>query len=186
MAYLTKREALAAVSDTIQLSEAASSELRKSSAASLSATFDIFLSHSYEDARLILGVKRLLEGQRLSVYVDWIEDNQLNRAAVTFSTAETLRQRLRRCRYLLFATSQSSPRSRWMPWELGYFDGRNGRNKIGILPLVDDAHADFAGQEYLGIYPRVERNDLLRGGRRFEVPAQSGSPWELRELVYAS
>ena len=34
-----------------------------------------------------------------------------------------LRQRMDHCRFLLFATSKASPDSKWMPWELGYFDG---------------------------------------------------------------
>jgi len=43
-----------------------------------------------------------------------------------------------------------------MPWELGYFDGlRQGR--IAILPLVANDGARFQGQEYLGLYPLVER-----------------------------
>ena len=36
--------------------------------------FDVFLSHSLRDALLIVGLKRLLEADGLSVYVDWISD----------------------------------------------------------------------------------------------------------------
>ncbi|MCV5191920.1 hypothetical protein OFC03_31740, partial [Escherichia coli] len=38
--------------------------------------YDIFLSHSFLDARKILGLKNYIEGLGYSVYVDWIEDKQ--------------------------------------------------------------------------------------------------------------
>lgn len=118
--------------------------------------FDIFLSHCVADADLIAGVKVLLEEQGHKVYVDWLVDKQLDRSRVTPETADTLRRRMRSSDSMLFATSDSSPNSKWMPWELGYFDGlRQGR--IAILPLVPYQGAAFKGQEYLGLYPVVER-----------------------------
>ena len=39
--------------------------------------YDIFLSHAYDDGDAILGVKRFIEGQGLTVYVDWIDDPNL-------------------------------------------------------------------------------------------------------------
>lgn len=42
-----------------------------------------------------------------------------------------------------------------MPWELGYFDGKNGT--VGILPIVPDGGSlDFGQEEYLGLYPKIE------------------------------
>src|SRR5205807_856327 len=41
--------------------------------------FDVFLSHSYVDAAAILGLKITLERSGLSVYLDWVEDPQLDR-----------------------------------------------------------------------------------------------------------
>jgi hypothetical protein len=59
------------------------------------------------------------------------------------------------CESLIFATSDASPASKWMPWELGYFDGRRP-NRVAILPLVESATHGFRGQEYLGLYPVPE------------------------------
>lgn len=50
---------------------AAESELTRISKAAVG-TFDVFLSHSLHDAPLILGLKRVLEADGLSIYVDWI------------------------------------------------------------------------------------------------------------------
>jgi hypothetical protein len=142
VAFLTEARARAASPyRTRSLVEA---HLRKSAATDLSAKFDVFLSHSRLDAEVILGVKNLLEGEGLRVYVDWVEDQQLDRSRVTAKTAEVLRIRMRNSQSLIFATSESSPSSKWMPWELGYFDGfRPGY--VAILPLVTSSTSGFVG-----------------------------------------
>src|SRR2546421_12943190 len=121
MAFLTESRARSAA--PYQTRSYAEAELRKSAATPLSTTFDVFLSHSFLDAQIILGVKELLEAEGLRVYVDWIEDAQLDRSRVTAKTADLLRNRMRHSESLIFATSATSSQSKWMPWELGYFDG---------------------------------------------------------------
>lgn len=117
-------------------------------------TFDIFLSHSYMDKDLIVRLKNYLEDNGLSVYVDWIDDHQLERESVDSETAQTLRKRMKQCQSLVFATSSNSTTSKWMPWECGYFDGING--KIAILPISSTDENSFEGQEYLGLYPYID------------------------------
>ena len=152
MPYVTVTQAVTASRSVWTTRKATKSELRKSATAPMTTPYDVFLSHSYEDAEVIAGVKLLIEHEGLRVYVDWIDDPEADRSKVTASTAEMLRQRMNHCRFLLFATSKASPNSKWMPWELGYFDGmRHGR--VGILPIVQSAGASFMGQEYLGLYP---------------------------------
>ena len=167
MAYLTRGQAVAAARRVVRSVDVAESELRKSAQAPLTRRFDIFLSHSIGDAEVILGIRELLESEGLSVYVDWVVDPQLDRRNVTPATAKRLRDRMNLCGYLLYASSSSSSNSKWMPWELGYFDGRRGR--VGILPVIAAAGAGFAGVEYLGLYPRVELAELTGGRRRFGI-----------------
>lgn len=78
--------------------------------------FDVFLSHSFRDAPTILGIAQVLESQRVTVYVDWLVDRKLNRSKVSAATAAVLRKRMHQCKSLIFATSTSSPSSKWMPW----------------------------------------------------------------------
>ncbi len=118
--------------------------------------YDVFLSHSFTDAKDIYGVKLLIEQQGRSVYVDWIEDKQLDRNNVTAATAEILRRRMCSCKSLIYATSKSSSSSKWMPWELGYFDGRRP-GRVSIFPLLEEYDSGWTGQEYLGLYPVVEK-----------------------------
>ena len=126
--------------------------------ASASDTFDVFLSHAAEDAILIKGLSDELTELGFSVYVDWIVDPQLDRAHVTKDTAAALRARMRQSRCLLFATSEASKKSVWMPWELGFVDGHRGA-RVAIAPMVADyeATSEFKGQEYLGIYPYLDK-----------------------------
>jgi len=122
-----------------------------------SQTFDIFLSHSSEDAILIKALRDELVEAGFSTYVDWIDDPNLDRAHVTKATAETLRQRMAQCRSLLFATSEAASNSLWMPWELGYMDALKDE-RVAIVPIVDVADNDqFSGQEYLSLYPYLDK-----------------------------
>jgi hypothetical protein len=124
--------------------------------------YDIFLSHSYDDGELILGVKKLIEALGLTVYVDWIDDAKLDRSRVTVKTAALLRARMRSCSSLVYAHSSNSSDSVWMPWELGYFDGFKP-SQVWVLPLVADSDSEFKNQEYLGLYPTVEKLATLSG-----------------------
>jgi hypothetical protein len=49
-----------------------------------------------------------------------------------------------------------------MPWELGYFDGLR-EHQVWILPLVSDSDDEFKKQEYLRLYPSVEKLGSLVG-----------------------
>ena len=77
--------------------------------------FDIFLSHSFSDQRLILGIWLSLEDMGYKVYVDWIHNRQLSRETVNKETASVLRQRMLSCKSLFFATTANSSSSKWMP-----------------------------------------------------------------------
>jgi len=130
--------------------------LRKSAA-----RYDIFLSHNFSDAALVLGVKRILEEDgELRVFVDWVEHPELDRSRVTAETAAIIRAAMKNSNSMIFATSETSPSSKWMPWELGFFDGKRGADKVAVLPLVETEGKEFKGQEYLALYGQVERHDL--------------------------
>ena len=125
---------------------------------SVGTSFDVFLSHSLLDSEIILGVKSILEGNGLAVYVDWLEDSDLDRSNVTVRTAERLRIRMKQSRSLVYAHSNNSPDSKWMPWELGYFDGLRGA--VSVLPVAKGDNERFKGQEFLGLYPYIDHVNL--------------------------
>lgn len=139
----------------IPLYESANTALTKRASAQDSITsFDIFLSHSFADKDLILGLALSIEDLGYKVYIDWRDDPLLDRTAVTEATANKLKSRMKSSKCLLFSTTESSSSSKWMPWELGFKDGHNSR--VAILPVATGSSYDFKGQEYLGIYPFMQ------------------------------
>ena len=163
MAYIRISEARAAAQAALPVQKRAGQVLSEQARAFDAAlSYDIFLSHSSEDAEIIYGVKRMIEALGLTVYVDWVEDPQLDRSKVTAKTAATLRARMKACSSLVYAHSANSSSSSWMPWELGYFDGFRP-HQVWILPLVSTYDSEFKEQEYLGLYPPVEKLSSLAG-----------------------
>ena len=120
--------------------------------------YDIFLSHSYLDKEDIASLKLILENYGFSVYVDWIDDANLNRTNVNKKTAARIRDRMKNCKSLIYAISNNSPSSKWMPWELGYFDGISGM--IAILPITRLSNENLSGTEYLHLYPVVQEQKI--------------------------
>lgn len=147
-------------SDPILLSELKSNQDAKS-------TFDVFLSHSFKDAQMVLGVYSLLTREGFSVYVDWIVDPHLERAAVSPATAEQVRSRMRQSKTLIYAHSLNSATSTWMPWELGFFDGF--RSAVAILPISANG-GSTKGIEYLSLYPYIDLRDATTFLHRGEAP----------------
>ena len=117
--------------------------------------YDAFLSHSFKDTDLILGVKATLDDLGYRTYIDWIDDPHLDRLSVTYETAQILKQRMRSSRSLLYVTTMNSVNSRWMPWECGYVDGYSG--KVAILPITPTPQTKFVGLEYMSLYPYCEK-----------------------------
>jgi hypothetical protein len=162
MTYVTLGEARSVGERRFGTIAEARSQLRKYAQAPATQRYDIFLSHAKEDATVIAGVKAILEADGVSVYVYW-EDGDVS-VPVTKERAEHLRGRMNHCAALLYASSTASSRSTWMPWELGYMDGQTS-GKVAIFPLPGAGAGSFAGQEYLSIYPKVERVSWTDGTR---------------------
>jgi hypothetical protein len=121
-------------------------------------TYDIFLSHSYKDKDTIIGLSEFIKSLGYLVYIDWIDDSELDRSKVTKETAQLLRERMKNCRCLFYVTSENYLGSKWMPWELGYFDGL--KSNAAIVPISEGSEKkdSYISNEYLGIYPYITKN----------------------------
>ncbi|SEP08819.1 TIR domain-containing protein [Mucilaginibacter gossypiicola] len=119
--------------------------------------YDIFLSHSFLDAEDVDTLRQDLQDAGFSVYVDWIDDNHLTRENVTSYTATVIRNRMKQCKSLIYAFSVNSVLSKWAQWELGYFDGIDG--KVSIAPIFETSQSgeEYKGAEFLGLYPYVTK-----------------------------
>jgi hypothetical protein len=139
MSFITKNEARTASSKRSNLTTAKRVLAQETfdSANDIEKKYDIFLSHSSEDAEIVLGVKQILSELGLTVYVDWIDDAQLDRRNVTVDTAGLLRTRMKNSSSMLLVTTKNAAQSKWIPWELGYFDGISSGG-VAILPGLDN------------------------------------------------
>lgn len=132
------------------------STLRKSASQQ---SWDVFMSHSLRDSEIVLGIRKFLEDNGLTVYVDWIDDPHLTRDRVTAATAQRLRARMGETRKMILTLSSNVQQSRWVPWELGYFDARSGGQGIAVLPVKRDGdYEPTKGMEYVDLYPKISRS----------------------------
>lgn len=169
---------------TLTAGAARSTLMRESKSAADS--FDVFLSHSFNDAEVIYGLRTLLQQEGLSVYVDWIDDPELDRSRVSPATAERLRNRMRQCQTMIYATSRAAGQSRWMPWELGCFDGLRASSRISILPIESSNTGTFIGQEYLGLYKAIKNARTVHGLRPHAVLPSGTRAQPLRAFANAT
>jgi hypothetical protein len=105
---------------------------------------DVFISHGQRDTERALALKQRIEDLRLglSCFVDAedpvLAQKNVETVADELALADHIRRKLRDCRCLIYVYSAQSVDSRWMPWELGFFDGRWGPRQIGLYDLDHD------------------------------------------------
>jgi hypothetical protein len=135
--------------------------------------YDIFLSQTMRDAEIVLGVYDYLEHQGYTVFCDWVESPESDRAAVTSANAAAVREAMRASDTMLFIDTHGAAQSRWMCWELGWFDAAKGH--VAVLPVVSEDTNYYHGREFLGLYPYV-RNRHRRRSRNSKA-TRDGSLW---------
>ena len=118
-----------------------------------SEVYDIFISHSYLDKNLINALYYIFESCGYTVFIDWKNEELQNRDEVSKEVAIKLKKYMKNCKGLLYVATNNSSNSKWCPWELGFVDGL--KNRVAILPILNDEKNEYSGQEYLGIYPYV-------------------------------
>jgi hypothetical protein len=112
---------------------------------------DVFISHKSDDAEKVKRLKqRIMDDYHVSCWID-ADDEEMQRIQQAERVdyrllTDRIREHLRTCRCLIFAYSTKSRASRWMPWELGFFDGRWGKRLIGLYDLDEGAGAKPAPQ----------------------------------------
>jgi hypothetical protein len=119
--------------------------------------YDLFLSHSSFDSKLLLRLKSILNHSNVNVYVDWVSDrNALKRELTNANTAKTIIERLKSSKAFLYIHTEASQNSKWTPWEIGLFHALKGKICIYNPDNIEKA-------PYLEIYPTA----VLEGGELF-------------------
>jgi hypothetical protein len=71
-------------------------------------------------------------------------------------TAERLKDRIVESGRMVVVASMAGKNSRWVPWELGFADGKLGPQNIAVLPVAED-NGKWQGSEYLGLYSEIKK-----------------------------
>lgn len=112
----------------------------------------VFLSHSSKDADMAIIVKTIIESMDIPVYVDWLDAGLP--IGVTANTARILRARIEENDLLLMLCTNNALESRWVPWELGFADGRKGTHRVAVLEARRDGET-YRGSEYVDLYTKI-------------------------------
>lgn len=114
----------------------------------------VFLSHSSADDELVPGVIQLLKDHGASVYADVIDPKLPGYDIDTI--ASRLREAARGCQRFVLLVSPRTSKSKWIPWELGLGDGKNGFRNVALFPVAEyELDQQWSEQEYLGLYRRI-------------------------------
>lgn len=89
---------------------------------SLTSKTTVFVSHSHKDADIIESAIQFLLSVGLLVYVDWLDPTMPQ--TTSGETAVKVKNRIVECEKFVVLLSENSKDSKWVPWELGFADGK--------------------------------------------------------------
>lgn len=121
----------------------------------------IFLSHSHQDADIVNDVIAFLLSMGQTVYVDWLDPTMPK--VTSGETAERIKNRILQCERFMVLLTERSKESKWVPWELGFADGKKPIENIAILPikrLSATNDSTFKGLEYMELYPIISMGNV--------------------------
>jgi hypothetical protein len=152
MSFIT-REELEGYRPALALANESAASVRAKAAtfSTNSSRITIFLSHSHKDKDLIIPALGFLQSHGVEIYVDWMDAGMPD--VVSGETAKQIKDRIKQHRKFLVLVTENSKESRWVPWELGYADSTRGMEHIAVFPVAEKY--DFAQNEYMKIYPRI-------------------------------
>lgn len=114
----------------------------------------VFISHKHDDLNDLKGLIGFLEkNYDVKCYID-SQDPSMPRET-SGETARKLKQRINLCNKFILLATNGAISSKWCNWELGYGDAKKYPNDSAILPLRSKGKSDFAGNEYMSIYPSI-------------------------------
>lgn len=116
----------------------------------------VFLSHSHDDRAIVEPIRKLLAAQGVILYVDW--KDPVMPAVTSPETAKKIKLRIRAADKFVMLASNTSLRSRWVPWELGIGDVEKGLPSVAVFPVTPD-YGKWEGSEYIGVYSTIEEAD---------------------------
>ncbi len=116
----------------------------------------VFLSHKHEEGKELKDAIMLLHSLGVSVYVDWMDEDMPR--VTSGATADRLKEKIRTNKKFILLATDAAVASKWCNWELGYGDAHKYIKHIALLPVAENDRT-WKGNEYLHIYPAIEKDD---------------------------
>jgi len=123
---------------------------------------DVFIFHHQDDAKAARNLKTIITDWGYSCHCsadDPDPDPESGAGLPAAALADRIRGRLRSCRCLIHAFCAGSGPERWLPWQLGFFDGRWGARHIGLYSL-DGGDAPVTLGDFAGLYTALTPGTL--------------------------
>lgn len=128
--------------------------------------FDVFISHNSNDENKIVEFYKKLNQNGYVAYIDWVNDKfDLKRQWCNASTAKVIQERIKQSKVFVVFLSQSTLKSQWCPWELGYADALGKKICVYSYGLETVSIPQFY-EVYSKIY--IEDKIWIDDGKRIE------------------
>ena len=127
--------------DLVGTPELLTQQLQQETSVQYAKTYDLFLSHSYQDKEQVRSFVKKANAAGLSCYVDWTADREfLRRSLVSQYTEEVLKFRMQHAKKLLYLSSERSRASDWVAFELKYYHDVVQREILMVVLDGEDPH----------------------------------------------
>lgn len=144
------------------------------------ATIDAFLSHSHHDRDMVMMfIDFMARVLNVSIYVDWA-DTAMPRVTSGITADQIKSQIEQHPLFFVFGTDRAFG-SRWVPWEVGIADAKKTRSHILIWPVTNSQPGTYLGNEYLSVYPYVDKP--YTSSQNLQVVTPGGSPMPLATWI---
>lgn len=119
----------------------------------------IFLSHSHTEKDIVEQAIAFFRNLGIDVYVDWADKTMPEKPCA--ETANKIKSQIKENDKFILLATNTAIESKWCNWEVGLGDTyKLIYKKIAILPLADNS-GNWKGNEYLQIYPRIEKGNYM-------------------------
>ncbi len=143
----------------------------------------IFLSHKHDEDEELDAAITLLKNLGVEIYVDW-QDDEMPKNTNGY-TARMIKKKIRENDKFILLATEAAVASKWCNWELGYGDSQKYKKHLAIFPIRNSFDPNFSGNEYLAIYPSIEKesgkskdlagNYIPEGYYVFDPPDKDGN-----------
>ena len=116
-------------------------------------SYDFFISHSFQDNKLVNNIKKYLNKMDLNIYCDWLSDNDfLKRKYAGDYTKAILKRRIEQSKKVLFIkTNQTNDKSNnfyseWVEMEISY--AKSIKKPIECIDFINSNNGEFPLYKY--------------------------------------